>query len=132
MTLGDYSSATPGPGSGRRRLERRLAAILGADIMGYSALMERNEEETHSPVGAELERFRREVEKSNGRVFSFAGDGLMAEFSSAVEALKCSLRVQAEPASATPSSRPRRGYYFESALIPASLCSKEGAPAERR
>ena len=96
MTLGDYSTATPGPGSGRRRLERRLAAILGADIMGYSALMERNEEETHSRVGAELERFRREVEKSHGRVFSFAGDGLMAEFPSAVEALKCSLRVQAE------------------------------------
>jgi adenylate cyclase len=96
MTLGDYSSAAPGPGSGRRRLERRLAAILGADIMGYSALMERNEEETHRRVGAELERFRREIEKSHGRVFSFAGDGLMAEFPSAVEALKCGLRVQAE------------------------------------
>jgi len=96
MSLGDYSSAAPGPGSGRRRLERRLAAILGADIMGYSALMERNEEETHRRVGAELERFRREIEKSHGRVFSFAGDGLMAEFPSAVEALKCGLRVQAE------------------------------------
>jgi TolB-like protein/class 3 adenylate cyclase len=96
MVLGDYTSAAPGPGSGRRRLERRLAAILGADIMGYSALMERNEEETHHRVGAELERFRREIEKSHGRVFSFAGDGLMAEFPSAVEALKCGLRVQAE------------------------------------
>ncbi len=64
--------------------------------MGYSALMERNEEETHSRVGAELDRFRREIEKSHGRVFSFAGDGLMAEFPSAVEALKCALRVQAE------------------------------------
>jgi class 3 adenylate cyclase len=96
MTLGDYSSATPGTGSGRRRLERRLAAILGVDIVGYSALMERNEEEAHSRVGAELERFRREIEKSHGRVFSFAGDGLMAEFPSAVEALKCGLRVQAE------------------------------------
>jgi adenylate cyclase len=96
MVLGDYTSAAPGPGSGRRRLERRLAAVLGADIMGYSALMERNEEETHHRVGAELERFRREIEKSHGRVFSFAGDGLMAEFPSAVEALKCGLRVQAE------------------------------------
>jgi TolB-like protein/Tfp pilus assembly protein PilF len=58
--------------------------------------MERNEEETHRRVGAELDRFRREIEKSHGRVFSFAGDGLMAEFPSAVEALKCALRVQAE------------------------------------
>jgi TolB-like protein/Tfp pilus assembly protein PilF len=64
--------------------------------MGYSALMERNEEEAHHRVGAELERFRREIDKSHGRVFSFAGDGLIAEFPSAVEALKCSLRVQAE------------------------------------
>jgi adenylate cyclase len=96
MPLQDYHLAAPGPGSGRRRLERRLAAILGADIMGYSALMERNEEETHRRVGAELDRFRREIEKSHGRVFSFTGDGLMAEFPSAVEALKCALRVQAE------------------------------------
>src|SRR6266581_9007298 len=49
-----------------------------------------------SPSPAKLERFRREIEKSHGRVFSFAGDGLMAEFPSAVEALKCGLRVQAE------------------------------------
>jgi adenylate cyclase len=96
MTIGDYNLAAPGPRSGRRGLERRLAAILGADIMGYSALMERNEEDTHQRVGEELERFRREIEKSHGRVFSFAGDGLMAEFPSAVEALKCSLRVQSE------------------------------------
>ncbi len=58
--------------------------------------MERNEEDTHNRVGAELERFRDEIENSHGRVFSFAGDGLMAEFPSAVEALKCSLRIQAE------------------------------------
>ena len=48
----DYHSAAPGPGSGRRRLARRLAAILGADIMGYSTLMERNEEDTHRRVGS--------------------------------------------------------------------------------
>src|SRR6516164_6325458 len=98
MVLGDYRLAAPGRGTERQRLERPLAAILGADIMGYSALMERNEEETHRRVGAELDRFRREVEKSHGRVFSFAGDGLMAEFPNAVEALKCALRVQAEVA----------------------------------
>ena len=96
MVLGDYHSPLPRQGSRRRGLERRLAAILGADIMDYSALMERNEEEAHQRVGAELERFRREIERSHGRVFSFAGDGLMAEFPRAVEALKCGLRVQAE------------------------------------
>jgi adenylate cyclase len=96
MSLRDYDIVATSRGSGRRRFERRLAAILGADIMGYSALMERDEEEAHHRVGAALDRLRREIEKSYGRVFSFAGDGLMAEFPSAVETLKCSLRVQAE------------------------------------
>ncbi len=96
MIRGDYKPAVPARSGRGRKIERRLAAILGADIMGYSALMARAEEETHRRVGAELDRVFREIEKSHGRVFSFAGDGLMAEFPSAVEALKCAMRVQAE------------------------------------
>ncbi|MFL5256852.1 MAG: hypothetical protein ACJ8AI_28960 [Rhodopila sp.] len=75
---------------------RRLAAILGADIMGYSILMARSEEDTHHRVGVELDLVIQEIEKNHGRVFSFGGDGLMAEFPSAIEALKCSLRIQAD------------------------------------
>jgi TolB-like protein len=60
--------------------------------------MGRAEEETHRRVGAELERVSREIEKSHGRTFFFAGDGLMAEFPSAIEALKCALRVHADTA----------------------------------
>ena len=96
MTIGDYISPRSRPGPSRTRIERRLAAILGADIAGYSALMERDEESTHQKVGAELECFNHEIKKSSGRVFSFAGDGLMAEFPSSVEALRCSLRMQAD------------------------------------
>jgi len=75
---------------------RRLAAVLAWDISGYSALMARNEEATHRRVGAEVARVMKGIEKANGRVFTFAGDGLMAEFPSAVEALKCALRIQAD------------------------------------
>jgi class 3 adenylate cyclase len=82
----------------RRKIERRLAAILGADIVGYSALMDGREEATHRPVGAELDRVLREVERFHGRVFGIAGDGFMAEFASAVDALKCGLRIQSETA----------------------------------
>jgi adenylate cyclase len=57
-----------------------------------------NEEAAHRRVNAAMDRLVREIEKSHGRVFSFAGDGLMAEFPSAVEALKCALRVQADAA----------------------------------
>jgi len=72
--------------------------VLGADILGYSALMGRAEEDTHRRVGVEVDRVFREIEKSRGRVFTFAGDGLMAEFPSAIEALKCALRIQADTA----------------------------------
>lgn len=98
MVLSDYRPRFPAAGSALPRIERRLAAILGADIMGYSALMERNEEDTHNRVGAELEALREEIENSHGRVFSFAGDGLMAEFPSSVEALKCALSAQSAAA----------------------------------
>ena len=84
------------PVSGRRSIRRRLAAILGADIRGYSILMAAGEEAAHRRVNAAMDRLMREIQRSHGRVFSHAGDGLMAEFPSAVEALKCALRVQAD------------------------------------
>ena len=84
------------PVSGRRSIRRRLAAILGADIRGYSMLMAAGEEAAHRRVNAAMDRLMREIQRSHGRVISHAGDGLMAEFPSAVEALKCALRVQAD------------------------------------
>jgi adenylate cyclase len=84
--------------AGRRRIRRRLAAILGADIRNYSLLMAAAEEATHRRVNTALDRLVREIHRSHGHIFSHAGDGLMAEFPSAVEALKCALRVQADAA----------------------------------
>jgi adenylate cyclase len=98
MIRGDYRPSVPRQVGGRRKVQRRLAAVLGADIVGYSALMGHAEEEAHRRVGAELDRVFREIEKSHGRVFTFAGDGLMAEFPSAIEALKCALRIHADTA----------------------------------
>jgi class 3 adenylate cyclase len=76
--------------------ERRLAAILAADIDGYSRLMHDDDDDSHRRVGQEMDRLRRAIRQASGAIFSFAGDGLMAEFSSAVDALKCVLRFQAE------------------------------------
>ena len=95
MTRNETQPAAATPEGSRSKIERRLAALLSLDVLGYSALMARAEEETHRRVGAELDRVSREIEKSHGRAFGFAGDGLMAEFPSAVEALKCALRIQA-------------------------------------
>jgi adenylate cyclase len=96
MVHADHTSEVRTRTRSGRKIERRLAAILGADILGYSALMGRAEEDTHRRVGAEIDRVFREIEKSHGRVFTFAGDGVMAEFPSAIEALKCALRIQAD------------------------------------
>ena len=104
MIKADYQTPRPsrpagrqrGAGQGGRRVERRLAAVMAADIAGYSAMMGGNEEETHRRVGEGFDRVFKEIEKYRGRVFTFAGDGIMAEFPSAVEALKCALRVQVE------------------------------------
>jgi adenylate cyclase len=85
-----------GSGVGRRSIRRRLAAILGADIRNYSIIMGAGEEDAHRRVNTAMDRLVREIQRSHGRVFSHAGDGLMAEFPSAVEALKCALRVQAD------------------------------------
>lgn len=91
---GLYKPSANPDGARRRSLDRRLAAIIGLDVAGYSVLMGMGEEDAHRRVGAELDRIIKEIEKSRGRVFSFSGDGLMAEFPSAVEALKCGLRIQ--------------------------------------
>ena len=85
------------PGSARRqrRVVRRLAAVLSADIRGYSAMMADDEEHTHRRVGDEMARLMRLIKRFQGRVFSFAGDGLIAEFPSSVLALRCAFRIQA-------------------------------------
>lgn len=79
----------------RMPIARRLAAIMGLGVRGYSLLMATNDEDTHQRVGQDLNRIVDRIHKNNGRVFSFSGDGLMAEFPSAVLALKCSLSIQA-------------------------------------
>jgi adenylate cyclase len=77
--------------------ERRLAAILAAGIDGYARLT-RDDDEAHHRVGQELDHLRSAIQQASGAVFSFAGDGMMAEFASATEALKCAVRIQAASA----------------------------------
>ena len=76
-------------------MERRLAAILAADIVGYSKLMEQDETGTLSSLKTHrVEVFDPIVGKHNGRVFKLVGDGALVEFSSAVDAVKCAIEIQ--------------------------------------
>ena len=77
------------------RVERRLAAILAADVAGYSRLMGVDEEGTL----AALKAFRREVvdpkiAEHHGRIVKTTGDGALVEFASAVDAVRCAMEIQ--------------------------------------
>ena len=81
--------------TGPDRVERRLAAILAADVAGYSRLMEADEEGTLSALRA----IRRElgdpkIAEHRGRIVKTTGDGLLAEFASVVDAVRCAVEVQ--------------------------------------
>jgi TolB-like protein/class 3 adenylate cyclase len=76
-------------------MERKLAAILAADVVGYSALMEVDETGTFERLRAgRKELFEPEIDKHHGRIFKLMGDGLLAEFGSAVDAVECAATLQ--------------------------------------
>ncbi len=75
-------------------MERRLAAILAADVVGYSRLMGGDEEATLATLNAYREVIDRLVADHRGRVFGSAGDSVIAEFASPVEAVRCAVEIQ--------------------------------------
>ena len=76
-------------------LERRLATILSADVAAYSRLMAEDEEQTLRVFRGHKEIFEKLVAAHRGRVFNTAGDAILAEFGSAVEAVRCDTEIQA-------------------------------------
>jgi class 3 adenylate cyclase len=77
------------------RVERRLSAILAADVAGYSRLMHNDEETTHAKLIALLtDVVAPAIAEHGGRIVKNTGDGFLAEFSSAVEAVRAALQFQ--------------------------------------
>jgi TolB-like protein len=77
------------------RVERRLSAILAADVAGYSRLMHNDEEATHTKLTALLtEAVLPAIAQHRGRIVKNTGDGFLAEFPSAVEAVRFALQFQ--------------------------------------
>src|SRR5499427_932574 len=80
---------------------RRLAAILAADVVGYSRLMERDEAGTMATLKARRkEVLEPVVARHQGRIFKVTGDGVLVEFGSAVNAVQCAIDLQQEMAAA--------------------------------
>jgi class 3 adenylate cyclase len=77
------------------RVERKLTAILAADVAGYSRLMHHDEEATHAKLRALLaDDVEPAIAEHGGRIVKNTGDGLLAEFPSAVEAVRAALQFQ--------------------------------------
>src|SRR4051794_40146347 len=77
------------------RVERKLAAILAADVAGYSRIMGKDEEATlHSLSGHRRELFDPVISRHRGRIVKTTGDGLLAQFASVVDAVHCAIEVQ--------------------------------------
>ena len=79
---------------GTEPLERKLAAILYADVAGYSRLTGEDEEGTHRALSAHLDAITDSIEKHNGKVLHFAGDAVLADFTTVSGALICAAAVQ--------------------------------------
>src|SRR6476469_7703922 len=81
-------------------INRRLTTILSADVVGYTRLMEEDEERTHLNVLAFSEDvLEPAIAKHRGRVVKKTGDGVLAEFESVVQATLCSIAIQNEASS---------------------------------
>lgn len=82
-------------------IQRKLTTILAADAEGYSREMEADEVRTLGALRAARAVFTKMIESHRGRIANTAGDGLIAEFPSAVEAVRCAVEVQRELGSLT-------------------------------
>lgn len=86
----------PMPASPEDHLQRRLATILAADVVGYSRLMAEDEEDALHTLKAYRTVIDRLIARHEGRIFNTAGDSVLAEFGSAVEAVRCAITIQEE------------------------------------
>ncbi len=80
---------------GEQRVQRRLAAILSADVVGYSRMMERDEKGTLVRLKSlRREVFQPKIKQHGGRIFKTTGDGALVEFQSAVDAVESAIEIQ--------------------------------------
>jgi adenylate cyclase len=101
-----------------KRVQRRLAAILAADVVGYSAMMQRAEEATY----AEFERLKRDLiapslSRHDGRLIKTTGDGALAEFASPLAAVRCATEIQDHLAEGTGPFKLRIGLNLGDVIV---------------
>jgi adenylate cyclase len=112
-----------GPG----RVERRLAAILAADVAGYSRLIEADEEETLGRLKAlRAKLIDPKIAGHRGRIVKTTGDGILAEFASVVDALRCAVEVQTAMAESNAPLPPDRRIAFRIGINVGDIVVEDG------
>src|SRR6516164_3108273 len=93
-------------------MERKLTAILCADVYGYSRLMGDDEEATLTALTSHRHKIDRLIQQHHGRFVNSAGDSVLAEFASVIEAVNCAVEIQGEIAAANAHLSPERRMEF--------------------
>ena len=107
-------------------MKRKIAAILAADIAGYSRLVAEDEEDTLTRLGSYREVFDDFIKRAGGRIFNTAGDSVLAEFTSAVEATRCAIDIQESLRTRNLGFQPSRQMLFRIGLSIGDVVEREG------
>jgi class 3 adenylate cyclase len=108
------------------RLKRKIAAILAADVVEYSRLVAEDEEETLRRLVSYRSVFDDFVTKADGRIFNTAGDAVLAEFPSAVDALRAAIDIQESLRTRNMAYPPSRHMQFRMGLTVGDVVEREG------
>jgi adenylate cyclase len=107
-------------------LKRKIAAILAADVAGYSRLMAEDEEETTRRLMSYRAVFDDFISRADGRIVDTAGDSVLAEFPSAVDALRAAIDIQESLRTRNLGYPPSRHMVFRMGLTIGDVIEREG------
>jgi adenylate cyclase len=124
--LGGSVAKTTGGGLEAPRLERKLIAILAADVEGYSRHMERDEVATLATLSSHRLIVDELIASHTGRITGTAGDSVLAEFGSVVHALDCAMKIQDALAMANESVAPEHRLLFRIGINVGDVMLKDG------
>jgi class 3 adenylate cyclase len=107
-------------------MKRKIAAIFAADIAGYSRLVSEDEEETLRRLASYRAVIDDFIAKASGRIFNTAGDAVLAEFPSAVEAVRCAIDIQESLRTRNMAYPPSRQMAFRIGITIGDVVERDG------
>lgn len=107
-------------------MKRKIAAIFAADIAGYSRLVAEDEEETLRRLASYRAVVDDFIAKANGRIFNTAGDAVLAEFPSAVDAVRCAIDIQESLRTRNMAYPPSRQMSFRIGITIGDVVERDG------